>query len=1185
MALPVTITGISTAVAPVGPFKVAVPVISTGPFPGGTNLQIGGTTATIRRAQSFLIGGSNLDVSQILWPIFNNGATDNWYCDIYAEASGIPTGAVLATSAARNAAAFISSGNGQLEAFQFSPAVTLTAATKYCAVLRRAGDTPNAANLIIAAVSTTDIYASGGYSVFDGTSWGGVSANDITIGVGASDAFYFFGRDATTATTLQAYKSVLVGTVYSIATNIIGSTSFGNNTDTGNRLSQTFTTGASTQAITSVAFALSKNGTPTDNLVVDLQLFDTGTNKPTGSVLGTTAAIAGSTLTTSNVRYTFTFATPVAVSPSTRYAAIIRRVGAGSSTNYYFVARDNGFLNFDSAQVSNTYTVSLGTFDSFSFTDYDLSVSGISASTPDVSWGSIATKTGFTTAILKLDAYQVGNVIHLLVQDGTASTSLATKYVSFDTLNNTFLATTETVSAAVAVTGQIAGANASASLVVRSNGEVVAFYSGVQTKISGTFRAHVFYRRRTGVNTWTTETAVNAATAFDNNYPVAVLGAADRVHFVWGVAPSSTGNRTLSAANALNTAASSASMAAPGDGVSYDRSGTTKVVITSNATGQTVQRFDSSDNPTASYSTPTAANATLPHRIGTFPNTDDVTIVYRNSADSDIYSIKSSDDGATFGTAVSFFVGTVASADANVSRSSSGSVYARGSNNVVGYLVNDGGTLKYNENVVSTSSTNYTDTITSSALPIAGSDITDVYVGSVAYSDTITASSVPIGGATVAPIYSANYADTITPSTVPIGGATLATDVFASQDTITASTVPVGGAALADTFARSDTLTASSVPVAGAALADVLAFADTLGTGALPIAGQTISPVYTANYADTLTASAVPIGGASIVPVFSAGAINYTDTITASALPLVGATVAPVYTANYSDTVVASAVPIGGSTIAPVYTARYSDTLTASDVPLVGQAITPVFSAGAINYTDTISPSGVPIGGQAVTPLYTANYSDTLTASSLPIGGVTLADLLARSDTLAGGTVPIGGSTLADTFARSDTLAASSVPVVGSTIVPVYTARYADTLTASALPITGQAITPNFSAGAVNYTEVIAPSAVPIGGATIAPSAKLSDTLTAGALPLVGQALVPVFSAGAINYTDTITASAVPLVGQSITPVFTVAEIAGKTWVKVGGVWQETETYVKVAGAWVQPIASFVKDGGVWKAI
>jgi hypothetical protein len=558
--------------------------------------------------------------------------------------------------------------------------------------------------------------------------------------------YYFFGLDGTTATTLQAYKAGAGATIYSIATTLAQSVVFANNTGTGNRICQTFTTGASDQAITSITFALSKASLPTDNLVVDLQLFDTGTSKPTGAVLGTTGAIAGSALTTSAARYTFTFATPVAISPNTRYAAILRRVGAGSASAYFLIHQSSGAgQNADAAQGSNGYTVGTSTWQTYSIIDYDLIVTGTTTGDPSVSWGSIATKTGFTTAILNIAAYQVGNVIHLAVQDGTMSSSVATKYLSFDAATDTFLATTETVAAASVVTGQ-ATAGWGASLVVRSNGNAVILYNGLQVNTSGTARARMYYRERTGLNTYGTATRVDANTATDNTTPFAVLGAAGRVHFAF-TAAATTGLRTLSAANALNTFASNASMTAPGDGVSYDRSGTIKVVFTSNVNGsQGTLRFDSSDNPAATFANQSIAAATIPHRIGTFPNTDDVTIVYRSSADSDLYSIKSSDDGATFGAPVAFFVGTVANADTSVSRSSSGSVYTRGSNSVVGYIVNDGGTLKYNENSLATNKT--LDATVGATYAVTGASTTTVLLKRKL--DATTGSSYTLTGTDVA---------------------------------------------------------------------------------------------------------------------------------------------------------------------------------------------------------------------------------------------------------------------------------------------------------------------------------------------------------------------------------------------------------------------------------------------------
>ena len=111
-------------------------------------------------------------------------------------------------------------------------------------------------------------------------------------------------------------------------------------------------------------------------------------------------------------------------------------------------------------------------------------------------------------------------------------------------------------------------------------------------------------------------------------------------------------------------------------------------------------RFDSSDNPTATAANQSIAAATIPHRIGV--DGTDVSVFYRSSADSDIYAIKSTDDGATFGAPVLVFAGTVASADANVSRNTTGGMYQRGNQILVGYVVNDNAVLKYNEYLVRT---------------------------------------------------------------------------------------------------------------------------------------------------------------------------------------------------------------------------------------------------------------------------------------------------------------------------------------------------------------------------------------------------------------------------------------------------------------------------------------------------
>jgi hypothetical protein len=518
-------------------------------------------------------------------------------------------------------------------------------------------------------------------------------------------AYYFFGRDGTTATTLQAYKSpvVVLGSSSAVLTAVNadgGAENFGTTGQPG--LGQSFTTDNSTWYLTSISdLRIRKQNAPTDNVVIQIFAFDTGTGLPTGPVLATSQGIPAASITTTLASYTATFATPFQLAPNTKYAFRYYRSGSLDSTNCYLTtipaaagSYAGGNYHFWSGSV---WTNSLGKDVNFTIN----AATDVVLNGPDTAWASIATKTGFTTAILGLSSYQVGNVIHIAVMDGTLASSIAHKYVSFDMATDTFLATTETIMAAANPAGQVAGAGAGNSIVVRSGGEVVAFFNSLQTNTSGTPRARVSYSRRTAVNTWAAAVRVDANTATDNVSPFAVLGAANRVHFFWNN-QTGIGYRTLSAANALNTGGASASISNPGDGVSYDRAGTTKVVVISNgAGGQTVGRFDSSDNPTPTIVNLAIAVATVPHRVGAFPNTDDVTIVYRSSADSDLYSITSSDDGATFASPVSFFVGTVASADANLSRNASGGVYQRGSQNVVGYIVNDGGTLKYNEYVIS----------------------------------------------------------------------------------------------------------------------------------------------------------------------------------------------------------------------------------------------------------------------------------------------------------------------------------------------------------------------------------------------------------------------------------------------------------------------------------------------------
>lgn len=496
--------------------------------------------------------------------------------------------------------------------------------------------------------------------------------------------------------------------------NIVGGITGGNNLSggSGNAYAQTFTNVASSTTINSFTLVMHSGGTPTGTFYVEVTATDQN-----GAVLATSTSLDLATLGLSGLidrPVTFRFPSPATISASATFAVIVRRPVQDSS-NYPSLANSTSAAYAGGALlvwnvsswvgIGGDWICSVNTdlnvaSDRYYFFGRNsttaTTLSAFKATAPDTSWASITTKTGFTTAILNLAACQVGKNIHILVQDGTASTALATKYVSYDMIAETFLATTETVSAAVAVTGQVTGAGAGASLVVRSSGEVVAFYTGVQTKTSGTFRMRVYYRRRTAVNTWSTETQVDNNTTRDNQYPLVALGDSDRVHFFFHDV-ANLNQRHLTNANVLGTSGfpASGSAAAPRDIITLNDSGTIRFALFQD---NFVVYFSSADNPTLSTGGFTGGGATSFAR-----GVDDnlvMHMIYQFPTDSDLYTRNSTNFGVTFSTATNIFTGTVVANDTALSKNQT--AYQRGSDVVFPYIVNDNSTLKYNERVLRT---------------------------------------------------------------------------------------------------------------------------------------------------------------------------------------------------------------------------------------------------------------------------------------------------------------------------------------------------------------------------------------------------------------------------------------------------------------------------------------------------
>ena len=94
---------------------------------------------------------------------------------------------------------------------------------------------------------------------------------------------------------------------------------------------QSFLSDATASTLQQVRVALRKTNSPTDNLIFEVQTDSAGV--PSGTVVGTVATIAGTTLTTSEANYTYSCS--IALSASTTYWIVARRSGARDTTNYY----------------------------------------------------------------------------------------------------------------------------------------------------------------------------------------------------------------------------------------------------------------------------------------------------------------------------------------------------------------------------------------------------------------------------------------------------------------------------------------------------------------------------------------------------------------------------------------------------------------------------------------------------------------------------------------------------------------------------------------------------------------------------------------------------------------------------------------------------------------------------------
>lgn len=219
-------------------------------------------------------------------------------------------------------------------------------------------------------------------------------------------------------------------------------------------------------------------------------------------------------------------------------------------------------------------------------------------------FSSVATQTGFSTAILGVNAVQVGDVIHLIVSDGTDSSSVNYKYRTFDMATDAFV-TSETIISALNLQGANPVRNtnlAHAAITVRSDASVVVCFIGLHLKTSGNFQCRAYYSRRTGVNTWIAAVQIDASGTNDSLGPMrAQLGASDRTHFFWFQTDGGAQQlkqRVLTSANALQTVGGISTNSPPGWSISYASGANTIVFFGEAGTNQSFGSFTSGDTPT-----------------------------------------------------------------------------------------------------------------------------------------------------------------------------------------------------------------------------------------------------------------------------------------------------------------------------------------------------------------------------------------------------------------------------------------------------------------------------------------------------------------------------------------------------------------------------------------------------------
>ena len=346
-------------------------------------------------------------------------------------------------------------------------------------------------------------------------------------------------------------------------------------------------------------------------------------------------------------------------------------------------------------------------------------VEGLWGSATSITIPNISTAT--TAGLHSVDAVQDGDILHIATVDAdvTVSTQTRIHYHKYDMATLTWLISNELVDGPTDTQSTSAVLNyRSVSIIRRSASVVIAYQSATVVVMTSTYSRCSYRERTDAAGTWGAAVAVDTigSVATNATHLYAVKDpASNRIHFFWS--EGGTGRlRTLSAANSFSTLGSvfittnaSATPINPYSGAAYVSGGVTKVVSARTPRWTGVFRFDSADVPSFTSLTTTVSGA-MAGIWRVFADDERFYVLHAETTSADVYVSTSKDHGATWSTPTVSMAATLATATAWCS-TNGGRVYERGGNYVLPYVVNDAGTVKYNEVILrpATISTVYWD--------------------------------------------------------------------------------------------------------------------------------------------------------------------------------------------------------------------------------------------------------------------------------------------------------------------------------------------------------------------------------------------------------------------------------------------------------------------------------------------